>query len=197
MTGGLPADVVRFVERRFPSIHLVTIYELLSSNAVRTPRVMRSVLFLSNGSLSLLKHFVGRCSHDVAEVLMHAEYMVGIAEEPMAVRDMSLPFHHEANLGAHWENLADDNVAMRRPRRVRCREDANYHGQLVARRFVLGDATYLVAQSQPHRRLVRCYRKQGNVSRVVKLPLVFVLERLAEHIECRDRNPSDFISSVR
>lgn len=196
MTGGLPADVVRFVERRFPSIHLVTIYELLSSDAVRTPRVMRSVLYLSNGSLSLLKHFVGRCSRDLAEVLMHAEYVVGVAEEPMAVRDMSMPFHHEANLGPDWE-MQDGDLALRRPRRAQRLAERNHHAQLVSMRFVLGDAVYLVAQSQPHRRVVRCYRKEDNVSRVVKLPLVFVLERLAEHIEIRERNPSDFISSVR
>lgn len=201
MTGGLPVDVVQFVERRFADYHAAEILSILDNPVLATPRVMRAVLFLADGSMSLLKHYVAECEHHVNDVLMHAEYVVGVAREPMAVRDMSLPYSHEDNLGPSWmwaKSLDGIDHPRRAPRRSLRDETLNHHAHLANQRFVLGQATYLVALTQPSARFVRCYRREGNVSQVVKLPLVFVLERLAaEHIEIAANRPSDFISSVR
>jgi len=200
MTGGIPTDVVQFIERRFAAHQAPTIFELLKDETLATPRVMRAVLYLADGSLSLLKHYIAECQGDLGDVLMRAEYVVGMAEEPMAIRDMSRPFDADQNLGARWQQAApseDTGASRSGPRRSIEQDALNYHGYLASRRFVLGNATYLVALAQPHPKSVRCYRKEGKVSRVVKLPLVFVLERLAEHIEIAENRPSDFISSVR
>lgn len=200
MTGGIPIDVVQFIERRFAHNHAPAIFELLKGEVVSTPRVMRAVLYLADGSMSMLKHYVAECTEHLGDVLMRAEYVVGVAEQPMAARDMSRPFSADENLGPHWQQskFAADAGSPRRGARRSIKSDAfNYHGYLASRRFALGDATYLVALAQPQPNSVRCYRKQGKVSRVVKLPLVFVLERLAEHIDIAENRPSDFISSVR
>jgi hypothetical protein len=200
MTGGLPIDVVQFIERRFAQSDAAEIFEILKSEVATTPRVMRAVLFLANGSLSLLKHYVVECGEDLGDVLMRAEYVVGVADEPMAIRDMSQPFGAEDNLGPRWTHakISANSGAPRHGARRSIKSDAfNYHGHLASRRFSLGAATYLIALTQPHPRYVRCYRKEGKVSRIVKLPMVFVLERFAEHIELNENKPSDFISSVR
>jgi hypothetical protein len=200
MTGGLPIDVVQFIERRYAPDNFAAIFELLDSEVLSTPRVMRAVLYLADGSLSLLRHYVTECAEDVGDVLMRAEYVVGVADEPMAVRDMSQPFSRDENLGPGWKQAKAAGISgapRRGPRRSIESDGLNYHQYLASRRFALGSAEYLVALAQPHPDYVRCYRKQGNVSQVVRLPLVFVLERFAEHIEIAENRPSDFISSVR
>ena len=58
--------------------------------------------------------------------------------------------------------------------------------QLKGHTFKLGRAVYVVAESQPYRDKVRCYRENDNVVSVVRLPLVFVLERLAEEVSLED-----------
>ena len=200
MTGGIPVDVVQFVERRFPPQHAAEILEILSDELLTTSRLMRAVLYLADGSLSLLKHYVAECERNTGDVLMHAEYVVGVTEQPMPVRDMSLPFFHENTLGPCWmgaTDLASSNGARHGPRRRLRDEEMIHHEYLAGRRFHLGQATYLVAMAQPNANYVRCYREKEKVSRVVKLPLVFVLERFAEHIDIAENRPSDFISSVR
>tara|TARA_A100001037_G_scaffold306640_1_gene353569 strand:- start:5485 stop:6090 length:606 start_codon:yes stop_codon:yes gene_type:complete len=201
MTGGIPVDVVQFVGRRFATRDSAQVLELLDDPVFSSARLMRAVLYLAGGSMSLLKHYASECKDRVDDVLLHAEKVVGVAEEPMPARDMSLPFSHEDNLGPHWmshESLHGPEQHEPTERRSVSDDDLNYHGYLARRRFVLGNTAYLVALTQPNREVVRCYRREGNVSRLVNLPLVFVLERLAaEHIDISENRPSDFISSVR
>jgi hypothetical protein len=83
-------DVIRFVHRHFDRRVIATVYEML--DCFSTPRVIRSVLYLSGGSLTLLKHYVEAAKADVRQVLTWAECVVDVAPEPMFVRDMSRPF---------------------------------------------------------------------------------------------------------
>lgn len=166
--------------------HRGSVYDVLEAEVLRTPRVTRAVLFLSNGSLSLLRHYARACSIDVASVLVHAEYVAGVSEMPMQVRDMSLPFWHERNL--------DPNASrslLVRARLAGCSPKgdvvaASHHAHLVNRRFTLGRVSYLVASQQPSGRRVRCFRKERTMVTLVELPLAFVLEQVAERIEITD-----------
>lgn len=183
--GGLPDDIVQFVERRFAQTNREPVYRALETAAVSTPRVMRAVLYLSSGSLSLLERYVGECNEDVRGILTSAEYEADVHGEAMHVRDMSLPFTDERNLGkgGFKKNLVvvGQQGASGSPSDPEM-QPAN-HAYLVQRSFKLGQATYLVARGQPDPDRVYCYRKNGTVARLVKLPLSFVLEQLAECIE--------------
>jgi hypothetical protein len=53
---------------------------------------------------------------------------------------------------------------------------------LQGRVFWLGRIRYVVAKQQPDPRLTRCYRLDGKLVSIVRLPLAFVLERLADEI---------------
>jgi hypothetical protein len=53
---------------------------------------------------------------------------------------------------------------------------------LQGRVFWLGRVRYVVAQQQPDPRYARCYRLDGRLVSIVRLPLAFVLERLADEI---------------
>ena len=174
--GKLLDDVVQFVEQRFAQKDVQIVYGLLGNEEL-TPRVMRAVLYLSDGSLSLLKHYVTECTVHVGEILANAEGMIGVAEP---IRDLSLPFDHERNLGRGRRN---------KPQRATAKARHNQH--LVGQRFHLGDAVYLISNKQAHPNCVRCYRTMGTVSSIVTLPLLFVLEQLAERIELDTRNGPD------
>ncbi len=56
------------------------------------------------------------------------------------------------------------------------------HPDLQGRAFKLGDIRYVVARHQPDAHRVRCYRMEGKLVRIVKLPLAFVLEQVADKI---------------
>ena len=56
------------------------------------------------------------------------------------------------------------------------------HVTLEGRSFTLGDAHYVIARDQPHPRQVRCYRRVRERVMLVRLPLVFVLEQLADEV---------------
>jgi hypothetical protein len=56
------------------------------------------------------------------------------------------------------------------------------HATLEGRAFTLGDAHYVIARDQPQARQVRCYRRVGERVTLVRLPLVFVLEQLADEV---------------
>jgi len=53
---------------------------------------------------------------------------------------------------------------------------------LQGRVFWLGRIRYVVAKQQPDPQLTRCYRLDGKLVSIVRLPLAFVLERLADEI---------------
>jgi hypothetical protein len=53
---------------------------------------------------------------------------------------------------------------------------------LQGRVFWLGRIRYVVAKQQPDPHLTRCYRLDGKLVSIVRLPLAFVLERLADEI---------------
>ena len=213
--GAFPTDVVSFIERHFDSRDIPAVYILLESEIIRTPRVMRSVLFLSNGSLSMLEHYMEVCRLDVCEVITRAEYVLGVSQEPMLLRSMTEPFQEEHFTAPVFETgrfgsmtamkpsavggapaagkapaaveapaAAGESTAPAKagPKRVAARPGP-HHRNIINCSFKLGEATYLIASSQPRPLQVNCHRKQSNVIGLVTLPLVFVLEQLAEAVE--------------
>ena len=56
------------------------------------------------------------------------------------------------------------------------------HPDLQGRVFKLGKVRYVVARHQPESRRVRCYRMEDKIVSIVKLPLDFVLEQVADKI---------------
>jgi len=88
-------DVVQFVHQHFDRCVIPTVYQTIE--CLGTLRVVRAVLFLSGGSITLLKHYVDAARADVRKVLTWAEYIVDVAPEPMFVRDMSRPFPAQDN----------------------------------------------------------------------------------------------------
>ena len=84
------ADIIRFVHAHFERKVIPSVYQMIDDLA--TPRVMRAVLFLSGGSIALLKHYLEAARTDVRQVLTWAECVVDVAPEPMFVRDLSMPF---------------------------------------------------------------------------------------------------------
>jgi hypothetical protein len=185
--GGLPDDVLQFVERRFAHDNRPVVCGALETAAVSTPRVMRAVLYLSDGSLSRLRHYVEECEADVRGILTSAEYADDATQGLVPVRDMSLPFPDERNLGADYLTrnvvVVRQHAAPARQQPTRPATRSNYHSYLVRRSFTLGQAMYLVRRTQTHPDRVSCYRKSGTVVRLVSLPLHFVLEQLAERID--------------
>ena len=91
-------DIIHFVHQHFDRRVISSVYQLL--DGLTTPRVIRAVLYLSGGSITLLKHYVEAAKADVRQVITWAECVVDVAPEPMFVRDMSIPFTAEGNLGA-------------------------------------------------------------------------------------------------
>jgi hypothetical protein len=91
-------DIVQFVHQHFDRRSIPIVYRTL--DGLGTPRVIRAVLYLSGGSITLLKHYVEAAKEDVRQVLTWAECIVDVSPEPMFVRDMSIPFSAEGNLGA-------------------------------------------------------------------------------------------------
>lgn len=91
-------DIIRFVHEHFDRRVISSVYQLL--DGLTTPRVMRAVLYLSGGSIALLKHYIDAAKADVRQVITWAECVVDVTPEPMFVRDMSIPFTAEGNLGA-------------------------------------------------------------------------------------------------
>ena len=124
------------------------------------------------------------CTANVGAVLTDAEYMDGVAER---IRDLSLPFDHERDSrGASNGEAAGQQNGSPQPKRAGAK--ARFHAYLVKRRFKLGEATYLISQTQTNPRYVTCYRQRGKVSNIVTLTLLFVMEQLAERIELEATN---------
>lgn len=194
----LEEDISWFIHRHFNPDDLPAVYEVLQASVFRTSRVTRAVLFLSNGSLSFLRHYARASLLDVRSVLIEAEYVAGVSEMPMQVHDMSLPLWHKRNRTSEpLEQVAaaDQPTALptNRPTAAssadRFRNDdgpSNHHSHLGGRRFQLGRVQYLIATRQANRRRVRCFRKEGTVATLVELPLAFVMEQVAEKIEMVD-----------
>ena len=200
----LAPDIVDFVENRFSLKHRQRVAEILDRTEITTPRVVRAVLYLSDGSISLLEHYAAECQLDVRRILSRAEYLTGVSVEPLFVRDMSLPFTHERNLGLQPLRATVSTVSMestvsrsrreqeivvaepgrvRQPRRAGRKDTPDYHPHLASQTFWLGEVKYVIGEKQPYKDLVRCYRQQQTVIRIVRLPLIFVMEQLAEHID--------------
>lgn len=187
----LEEDISWFIHRHFNPDDLPAVYEVLQASVFRTPRVTRAVLFLSNGSLSFLRHYARASLLDVRSVLIEAEYVAGVSEMPMQVHDMSLPLWHPRNRASDpLEEVAapDRPTAASSTERIRNDVDgaSNHHSHLGGRRFQLGRVQYLIATRQANRRRVRCFRKEGTVATLVELPLAFVMEQVAERIEIVD-----------
>ncbi len=188
--GAYPDDVVSFIEHNFNGADVPAVYRLLESEFLQTPRVIRSVLYLSTGSLSLLKHYIEVCRIDEREVISRAEYVLGVSDRPMLLRRMNEPFDVEVSAfvaRAKARSSAPTPVvaavpSAAGPKRV-VGEPGPHHRHLIGRSFTLGQVTYMIASAQPHQHRVNCHRKQSNVISRVTLPLVFVLEQMAEPVE--------------
>lgn len=177
----LSDDIVAFIRTRFRGEDEATVHQLLDNDAVSTPRVQRSVLYLSGGSLSMLKHYVNVASTDVREVILRAEYVLDVAEHPMPVRNMAEPFEESA--------APMPPPRRRRPHPAPGKRDPGsprFTPQLAHRRFSLGKVSYVVSARQFSDLNVRCYRHCGHTVSIVSLPLVFVMERLSERIELQE-----------
>lgn len=175
-------DIEQFVRLRFGNGNFQAVAELLERPAVSTPRVMRSVLFLSNGSLSMLKHYVIEAEKDVRMILVDAEYTSGISEEPLFLRDMCAPFPDERNLGAKscGKHVVDRN---RSSAEANSHQTNSHHQSIRGSVFYLGDAQYSILDKQSTRAYVSCQRRTARSTNTVRLPLIFVLEQLAESVE--------------
>jgi hypothetical protein len=186
----LEDDIREFIHERFPPAEVQSALDLIKDPATSTPRVQRAMLFLANGSLSMLRHYVEFAKTDVREVLIRAEFLTdGSTKHSMRVRNMAEPFCPRQSL------VARDVAAVRTanatrpmpPRRVRQRiQQGRFHGALSNQSFQLGDALYVVSPEQQDPHLVRCYRQVGNIVSIVNLPVVFVLELLSEHVDMHD-----------
>ena len=175
-----PPDIVRFVELRFDQYGTQDVLDLVVDSELCTPRVARSVLFLANGSNSMLRHFITRAKADVREILVEAEYVTEISEEPMWVRDMSLPFDHDDNLGKHL--FPDLQIGASGERRLP--EAQEHRATLFASRsFALGEVTYTVLPRQLNVDVVLCRRQAEQETSIVQLPWTFVADQFAEYIE--------------
>ncbi|MEQ8860138.1 MAG: hypothetical protein RIC56_15960 [Pseudomonadales bacterium] len=194
-------DIVEFIEQCFHADDVPKAIEVLRNNGhvLSTPRVQRAVLFLSGGSLAMLRHYVTAAALDVREILLRAEYVLDVTPEPMRVRSLAdgfrydnpvpAPLHtplHTPTTAEHGEPMrsASRPAAPQRALRKVTAQPAYRHQQLVDRRFLLGDVLYTITTEQLHDDCVRCLRCCGNVVSIVHLPLIFVLEQLSEeHIE--------------
>jgi len=177
-------DIGRFVELRFSVEDRVAVVACIDCDALRTPRVARCVLFLANGSLSMLRHCAEQAKHDVRDILVEAEYVTEISDELMLVRDMSLPFDHERNLGMQY--FADLRISGCLPKRaaaVPIEVESHQASRFVTRTFILGEATYTVLPRQTHVDFVLCRRVTERLTTIVQLPWPFVADQFAEHIE--------------
>jgi hypothetical protein len=96
----LTDDIIQFVHSRFSSRDIDTVWATLADADIGSPRLVRAVLFLSGGSITVLRHYVEMARHDARQVLTWAECVVDVAPEPLWTRDMSQPFPHPRNLGA-------------------------------------------------------------------------------------------------
>ena len=173
-----PPDIELCVEQRFDPAHRSKVWQVLQAPHMRTPRIMRSVLFLSNGSMSLFDYFADLAKSDVRYVVLQAEYETEVADHPMWLRDMNLPFNHDRNLGSG----ALKTIRARPPRAAA--RSAGYHRHLVDRDFVLGEARYTVLPRQSQSNYVLCQRQVATQKPTqVRLPLTFVADVLAEHVE--------------
>jgi len=195
--GRFSEDVVRFIEHKFDADDIQTVYRQLDHPGLTSPRVIRSLLYLSNGSISLLKHYLEERLQQGADIVLEAEYVRGVADKPMRARDMSLPFAHPRNLGRSYlqQPRPTPTTAVRSPHLAlpprgtgRARRDVRqhhlhqHHLHLIGRKYYLGEAKYVVCRNQDRADVVRCYRVKGTTLRMVNLPLAFVLDHIAEEI---------------
>jgi len=60
------------------------------------------------------------------------------------------------------------------------------HRDLHGRVFKLREVRYVVTRHQPETQRVRCYRMEGKLVSIAKLPLAFVLEQLADKISLEE-----------
>lgn len=183
----LQDDIVEFIHSSFRPQDVPRVFEILQDNAdlLSTPRVQRSVLFLSGGSLSMLRHYVTTAELNLPEVLIRAEHVLDVATAPMPIRSMAEKFNcFDAGTPADAAEPAATPVPERKaPRRAGNKGLAQGSvGQklLAGGRFMLRDVEYIVTTEQHHRDRVRCLRLSGNVVSIVHLPLVFVMEQLSE-----------------
>ena len=190
--GRFPIDVVEFVEARYAPRDFAEVFKTLAQDVFSAPRVMRAALFLADGDLQLLKHYAKTCTTDPSDVLVRAEFVIGATRDPLCAADFSELYRPG--------QLPGDGQAVKPAQRVKPKPLAKqpssphkqHHPHLWDKQFGLGSATYVVASEQPSGQYVYCHRNEGESSRLVRLPYVFVMDRLAERIELKTTDFRDF-----
>jgi hypothetical protein len=185
----LKSDIREYVQKQFPEADIPAVLALLEDESLSTPRVQRAVLYLSNGSLSVLKHYVAAAGEDVRKVLLRAEYVSDISNRPLQVRSMSEPLRPspKPRREGAWNGATRDAARRKPPLGAGTKsQQGRFHSQLANRSFRLGKTIYVVSPEQEDGNRVRCYRQLGNVVSIVSLPLIFVMEQLSEHVAMED-----------
>ena len=197
--GRFPIDVVEFVEARFAPRDFAEVFKTLAQDVFSAPRVMRAALFLADGDLQLLKHYARTCATDPSDVLVRAEFVIGATRDPLCAADFSElyrpgqlagggPLPGPAPVAARPAQRAKPKVPVSKPGSPQDQR----HPHLRDKEFALGSATYVVASEQPSGQYVYCHRNEGESSRLVRLPYVFVMDRLAERIELKSTDFTEF-----
>lgn len=192
----LETDILEFIHDRFEAAVHPSVLDLLAAPVLGTPRVQRAVLYLSDGSLSMLKHYAECARHDVSQVLERAEYVLGIPELALRIRDCRAPMsstYPPQDRPAEPSPEVSDRAATGRRGTDPTRCNRHQPGRprinledLRGARFRLGDAHYVVLDEPGPRLLVRCARRCDNVISIMRLPVIFVVEQLSEHIDLTD-----------
>lgn len=183
----LESDVLQFIHDQFPTEAFDQVVDALGCDALSTPHVQRAVLYLSGGSLAMLRHYAALARQDLAGLIERAEYVLEAAPAPLEVREFVEPLQPQDARAASQDPAPRGRAGpMRAPRnrkQIRFRLSAE---QVKGERFYLGTARYLVIGEPDENLLVPCVRRSGNVISLMHLPLLFVAEQICEHIDLAD-----------
>lgn len=181
VTGRIPIDVVEFVEARFAAKEFAAVFKVLAADVFASRKLMRAALFLADGDMALLKHYAKTGEANPADVLVRAEFVIAATKDPLCAGDFSELYRPGNTPERHGPAKANPLPTTERVGT----QGHDYHLHLKHREFQLGNATYVVAEEQPTEQYVNCHRTEGANTRLVRLPYVFVMDRLAERIELR------------
>ena len=181
VTGRIPIDVVEFVESRFAAKEFASVFKVLAQDVFSSRKLMRAALFLADGDLALLKHYAKTGAVNPADVLVRAEFVIQATKEPLCAEDFSELFRPGALPQRRGPVRSNPLPTTKRV----STQGRDYHLHLKGREFALGNAEYVVADEQPTEQYVNCHRTEGANTRLVRLPYVFVMDRLAERIELK------------
>jgi hypothetical protein len=96
---GLTKDVVAFVQEEFGKDATAALRALeREPTFVRSSRLVRSVVFLAEGNIRLLRALIEHAKAEYRDVLFWAEYSKLETDHPRHVRDFTRSLEHRGNL---------------------------------------------------------------------------------------------------